>query len=189
MRKIFVFNLVSLDGYFEGPNKDLSWHNVDGEFNEYAIDMLDSVDLLLFGRVTYELMAGYWPTSDAINNDPIVAGKMNALPKIVFSKTLEKTEWNNTRFLKGVNPKEIEKMKQGSGKDMVILGSGSIMDEFAKRGLIDEYRIMVNPIILGEGTPLFNGVKGRMNLKLTRNRAFRNGNVLLYYQPDWGGSK
>lgn len=92
MRKLLVFNLVTLDGYFEGPNRDISWHNVDAEFNEYAIDMLNSVDTLIFGRVTYELMAGYWPTPDAIKNDPIVAGKMNALSKIVFSRTLNKVE-------------------------------------------------------------------------------------------------
>jgi dihydrofolate reductase len=183
MRKLFVFNLVTLDGYFEGPNREIDWHNVDAEFNEYAIDMLNSVDTLLFGRVTYELMASYWPTPDAIKNDPIVAEKMNTLPKIVFSKTLDKAEWNNTSLVKDVIPKEIEKMKQVPGKDIVILGSGSIMSEFAQRGLIDEYRIMVNPIVLGDGKPLFKGIKDRLNLKLTKTRTFGNGNVLLYYQP------
>lgn len=87
MRKLFEFNLVTLDGYFEGPNRDISWHNVDAEFNEYAVDMLNSVDTLLFGRVTYELMAGYWSTPEAMKNDPLVAGKINDLPKIVFSRT------------------------------------------------------------------------------------------------------
>jgi dihydrofolate reductase len=183
MRKLFVFNLVTLDGYFEGPNREIDWHNVDAEFNEYAIDMLNSVDTLLFGRVTYELMASYWPTPDAIKNDPIVAEKMNTLPKIVFSKTLNKVGWNNTRLVKDVISKEIEKMKQVPGKDIVILGSGSIMSEFAQRGLIDEYRIMVNPIVLGDGKPLFKGIKDRLNLKLTKTRTFGNGNVLLYYQP------
>jgi dihydrofolate reductase len=145
--------------------------------------MLNSVDTLLFGRVTYELMASYWPTPDAIKNDPIVAEKMNTLPKIVFSKTLNKVGWNNTRLVKDVISKEIEKMKQVPGKDIVILGSGSIMSEFAQRGLIDEYRIMVNPIVLGDGKPLFKGIKDRLNLKLTKTRTFGNGNVLLYYQP------
>ena len=183
MRKLLVFNLVTLDGYFEGLNRDIIWHNVDAEFNEYAIEMLNSVDTLVFGRVTYELMAGYWPSPDAIKNDPIVAGKMNALPKIVFSRTLNKVEWNNTRLLKDVVPKEIETMKQASGKDMMILGSGSIMSEFTNRGLIDGYGIMVNPLILGGGTPLFKGIKDRIKLKLVKARTFRNGNVLLYYQP------
>lgn len=183
MRKLLVFNLVTLDGYFEGLNRDISWHNVDAEFNEYAIDMLNSVDTLLFGRVTYQLMAGYWPTPDAIKNDPIVAGKMNALPKIVFSRKLNKVEWNNTRLVVDNIEEEIMKMKNQPGKDMALLGSSSIMSACANRGLIDEYRIMVNPLILGNGTPLFKGIKDRIKLKLVKARTFRNGNVLLYYQP------
>jgi len=183
MRKLLVFNLVTLDGYFEGPNRDISWHNVDVEFNEYAVDMLNSVDTLLFGRVTYELMAGFWPTPDAIKNDPIVAERMNSLPKIVFSRTLGKVEWNNTRLLKNNVEEEIKKMKKQPGKDMALLGSGSITTEFAQRGLVDEYRIMVNPVVLGNGNPLFKGIKNRLHLKLMKTRTFRNGNVLLYYQP------
>jgi len=183
MRKLFVFNLVTLDGYFEGPNREIDWHNVDAEFNEYAIDMLNSVDALIFGRVTYELMASYWPTPDAIKNDPIVAEKMNTLPKIVFSRTLEKAEWNNTKLVKADIEEEIKKMKRQSGKDMALLGSGSILSQFARQGLMDEYRIMVNPVVLGDGRPLFKDIKGRLNLKLTKTRTFGNGNVLLYYQP------
>jgi len=183
MRNLFAFDLVSLDGYFEGPSSDISWHNVDAEFNDYAIAMLDSADALLFGRVTYELMAGFWPTPEAIKNDPIVAGKMNALPKIVFSRTLNKVEWNNTRLLKDNIEDEIRKMKQMPGKDMALLGSGSILSGFARHGLIDEYRIMVNPLVLGAGTPLFKGIKDRLGLKLLAARAFRNGNVLLRYEP------
>jgi dihydrofolate reductase len=183
MRKVFMFNLVSLDGYFEGPNRDISWHNVDAGFNEYAVDMLNSVDTLLFGRVTYGLMAGYWPTPDAIKNDPIVAEKMNSLPKIVFSRALDKVEWNNTRLVKDNIEEEIKKMKKLSGKDMVILGSGSIVSELASLGLIDEYRIMVNPVVLGQGTPLFKGIKDKLNLKLIKTKTFGNGNVLLYYEP------
>ncbi len=182
MRKLFVFNLVTLDGYFEGPNRDIGWHNVDAEFNEYAIEMLNSVDTLIFGRVTYDLMAGFWPTPDAIKNDPIVAEKMNSLPKIVFSRTLNKVEWNNTRLVKENIEEEIRKMKRQPGKDMALLGSGNIVTQFAERGLIDEYRIMVNPLILGAGNPLFKGIKERMKLKLKKTRMFRNGNVLLCYE-------
>ena len=188
MRKLFVFNLVTLDGYFEGPDRDISWHNVDAEFNDYAIDMLNSVDTLLFGRVTYELMARYWPTPDAIKNDPIVAERMNTLPKVVFSRTLDKAGWNNTRLVKADIEEEIKKLKKQPGKDIALLGSGSILSAFAKQGLIDEYRIMVNPLVLGNGKPLFTGIKDRLNLKLLKTRTFRNGNVLLYYQPDRGGS-
>jgi dihydrofolate reductase len=186
MRKLFVFNLVSLDGYFEGPNRDISWHNVDAEFNDYAVAMLDSADALLFGRVTYELMAGFWPTPEAIKNDPIVAGKMNALPKVVFSRTLSKVEWNNTRLVKDNMDDEIRKLKQLPGRDLALLGSGGIMAELARRGLIDEYRIMVNPLVLGAGTPLFKGIADRLDLTLLETRSFRNGNVALHYGPAKG---
>ena len=184
MRKLFVFNLVSLDGFFEGPNRDISWHNVDAEFNEYAVELLNSVDMLLFGRVTYELMAGYWPTPDVMKNDPIVAERMNNLPKIVFSRTLlDKVDWNNTRLVKDNIEEEIKNIKKQQGKDIALLGSGSIMSRFAQHGLIDEYRIMVNPIVLGSGNPLFKGIENRLHLKLLKTRTFRNGNVLLYYEP------
>jgi len=182
MRKVFVFNLVTLDGYFEGPRREIDWHNVDAEFNEYAIGMLNSVDTLLFGRVTYELMACYWPTPDAMKNDPIVAGKMNSLPKIVFSRTLDKVAWNNSRLVKSNVEEEIQKMKKQPGKDIVILGSGSIVSELAPLGLIDEYRLMVNPVVLGAGKPLFKGIKDRLNLKLIKAKTFKSGNVLLYYE-------
>jgi dihydrofolate reductase len=183
MRKLFVFNLVSLDGYFEGPNREIDWHNVDDEFNEYAIDMLNSVDTLLFGRLTYELMARFWPTPEAIKSDPIVAGKMNSLPKVVFSKTLKKVEWHNTKLAKEKIEEEIQNMKKQNGKDIALLGSGSVLTELAQRGLIDEYRIMVNPVVLGDGKPLFKGIKDRLKLRLTNTRTFKSGNVLIYYEP------
>ena len=183
MRKLFLFDLVTLDGYFEGPDRDISWHNVDEEFNAYAVDMLNSVDLLLFGRVTYDLMAGFWPTAAAKKDDPIVAERMNSLPKMVFSRTLAKAEWNNTKLVKEHIGEETKKMKALPGKDIALLGSGSILSQFAQDGLIDEYRIMVNPIVLGSGSPLFSGIKDRLDLKLLDARTFRNGNVLLRYQP------
>ncbi len=183
MRKLLEFNMVSLDGYFEGPNRDISWHTVDDEFNEYAVDMLNSVDMLLFGRVTYELMAGYWPSPDALRDDPLVAERMNNLPKVVFSRTLSKADWQNTRLVKDNIERYIKKMKEQPGKDLVILGSGSIVSEFARRGLIDEHRIMVNPVVLGRGTPLFTGIKEKMNLKLLKTRTFKSGNVLFRYEP------
>ncbi len=183
MRKLFEFNLVSLDGYFEGPNRDISWHHVDDEFNEYAVDMLNSVDILLFGRVTYELMAGYWPAPDALRDDPIVAERMNNLPKIVFSRTLNKAEWKNTKLVNDAAEETVRKLKQQPGKDMAILGSGSIVSEFTRRGLIDEHRIMVNPVVLGSGTPLFKGVQETLNLKLLKIRTFKSGNVLFWYEP------
>ena len=183
MRKLFEFNLVTLDGYFEGRNRDISWHNVDAEFNEYAIAMLNSVDLLLFGRVTYELMAGFWPTADAMKNDPIVAERMNNLAKIAFSRTLDKVSWHNTRLIKDKIEEEIRNLKQQPGKDMAILGSGAVVAELAPLGLIDEHRIIVNPVILGSGTPLFKGIRNKLNMKLLKTKTFRSGNVLLCYEP------
>ena len=183
MRKVIVFNFVTLNGYFEGPNRDISWNMHDAEENEYAVEMLKSGNSLLFGRLTYELMASYWPTPYAIKNDPIVAEGMNTADKIVFSRTLEKVEWSNTRLVKDNIEEEIKNMKHQSGKNMTLLGSGSILTQFAQQGLIDEYQIMVNPVVLGDGTPIFKGIQHSLNLKLTTTRTFRNGNVLLCYQP------
>ena len=114
MRRLFSFNMVTLDGFFEGPNHEIDWHNADGEFNEFAIEQTSAVDTILFGRVTYQLMASYWPTPTALKNDPIVAGLMNRVPKIVVSQTLEKAEWNNTRLIKDHIAEEILKLKEPS---------------------------------------------------------------------------
>jgi dihydrofolate reductase len=184
MRKVFLFNMISLDGFFEGPGQDLSWHNVDDEFNEFAIDQLREVDTLLFGRVTYQGMASYWPTESAISDDPIVAGLMNSLPKIVFSTTLDSVEWNNAKLVKVNIVEEISKLKQQPGKEIAIFGSSELAAALAGHGLIDEYRIMVNPVVLGAGKPLFKGTGKRLNLKLLKTKTFDSGNVLLYYEPD-----
>jgi dihydrofolate reductase len=186
MRKVILFMMVSLDGFFEGPNHALDWHNVDAEFNEFAIHQLNEVDVLLFGRKTYEMMASYWPTPAATKNDPIVAERMNNLPKLVFSRTLQKVEWNNSRLIKENVAEEISKLKQQPGKDMAIFGSSDLSVTLAKLGLIDEYRIMVNPVVLGNGTRLFAGMNHRLNLKLVKTKSFSSGNVLLYYVPDRG---
>jgi dihydrofolate reductase len=184
MRKLIVFNFVTLDSYFEGPKKgDISWHRHGAEENAYAAEGLKSGSTLLFGRVTYEMMASYWPTPAAIKNDPIVAAGMNKADKIVFSRTLKKAEWNNTRLVKDNIVEEVRKMKRMPGKDMTVLGSGSIVTQLAEQGLIDEYQIMVDPVVIGDGTPIFKGIKHKLDLKLTRTRTFQSGVVLLCYQP------
>ncbi len=184
MRKVFVFNMITLDGLFEGPNHELDWHNVDDEFNEFAIDQLNEIGTLLFGRVTYQLMESYWPTAAAIKDDPIVAGKMNTLPKIVFSRTLDKVEWNNSRLVKKNVAEEISKLKQQPGKDLAIFGSSNLCLSLIKPGVIDEFRIIVNPVVLGSGNPLFKGIQDKLNLELIKTKTFKSGNVLLYYRPD-----
>jgi dihydrofolate reductase len=180
---MYLFNMITLDGFFEGPNRDLSWHNVDKEFNDFAIEQLNSTDLLIFGRVTYELMASYWPTKQAVTNDPIVAGKMNNLPKIVFSHTMKKAAWNNTKLVKANALEEMVRLKQQSGKDVAIFGSSILASYFTQHNLIDEYRVIVNPVILGNGRPLFSGIDQKLDLKLLRTQTFKSGNVLLIYKP------
>src|SRR3990172_3019412 len=168
MRKVILFNMVTLDGFFEGPNGEIDWHNVDEEFNEFAVDQVNTADGLIFGRVTYELMASYWPTPAAQADDPIVAEKMNTMPKIVFSRTLDKVEWNNTRLVKGDAAEEIAKLKQQPGRDLLIFGSADLASNLTNLGLIDEYRIMVNPVVLGKGNPLFKDIKEKINLRLPK---------------------
>jgi dihydrofolate reductase len=184
MRKVFLFNMTTLDGYFEGQNQDISWHNVDEEFNEFAIQQLDEIGTLLFGRVTYQGMASYWPTESAISDDPEVAGLMNSLPKVVFSRTLDKAEWNNTKLVKENVVEAVSNLKGQPGKDIAIFGSSDLAVTLAESGLIDEYRIIVNPVFLGGGTPLLKGIKEKLNLKLLNARIFKSGNVLLYYAPE-----
>ena len=182
MSRLILFNMMTLDGFFEGPNKEIDWHHVDHEFNDFAIEQLNSASALIFGRLTYDLMANYWPTPDTIKNDPKVATKMNSIPKIVFSRTLKKAEWNNTKLMRGISKDEIENLKQQSGKNIFILGSAKLAADFRLVGLIDEYRIMVNPIIIGKGNPLFQVSDKRENIVLHSSKTFKNGNVLLVYR-------
>jgi dihydrofolate reductase len=184
MRKLVVFNHVTLDGYFTDMNGDMSWaHSDDAEWNAFVADNARGGGVLVFGRITYDLMTSYWPTPLAIENDPVVAERMNNLPKVVFSRTLDKASWNNTKLVNGDPAPEIRKMKQEPGEDMVIFGSGSIVSQLAQEGLIDEYQIVVNPIVLGKGRTMFDGIKEKLTLKLTKTRSFGNGNVLLCYEP------
>jgi dihydrofolate reductase len=181
MRKLIAFNNVTLDGFFSGVDGDISWFKRDAESSEFAVERAQSGGTLIFGRVTYQLMASYWPSPLASQNDPAMAEAMNNLPKIVFSRTLDTADWSNTRLVKTDMIAEIRKLKQQSGKNMAILGSGSLVRQLAEQGLIDEYQFMVNPIVIGNGRTLFEGIQGRLTLKLTDTRTFANGNVLLSY--------
>lgn len=181
MRKLFSFNMVTLDGFFEGPNQDIDWHNVDEEFNEFAVEQTGSIGTLLFGRVTYLLMASYWPTPAAIADDPQVAALMNSLPKIVFSSTLHSADWENSRLIKDHAREEILRLKEQPGKDMAIFGSANLMSTVMD--VIDEHRVLVNPILLGGGAPLFKPSGEQLKLNLVNIRRFNSGNILLTYQP------
>lgn len=181
MRKVVLFMMVTLDGYFEGANQQIDWHNVDDEFNEFATEQLDEVDTLLFGRKTYEMMASYWSTEGARKDDPEVAGRMNATSKLVFSRTLSKAQWENTRVIKSDFAAEVRKLKAQPGKDMIIFGSSGLGATFLREHLLDELRVMINPILLGSGHTLFQGIDDKLKLNLLKTRVFRSGNVLLYY--------
>ena len=186
MQRLIAFTQMTLDGYFTGRNGDLSWAHEgqqDAEWDAFVAENASGGGQLLFGRITYELMASYWPTPAALANDPIVAEGMNHLPKVVFSRTLDKVSWNNTRLVKGDPATAVRKMKHEPGAGMVILGSGSIVSQLAQAGLIDEYQIVVKPVALGEGRTMFDGLKQKLTLRLTKTRAFTNGNVLLSYEP------
>jgi dihydrofolate reductase len=184
MRKLIVFNQVTLDGYFADKNGDMSWaHKQDAEWNAFVEGNAKGGGALLFGRITYELMIRYWPTPQATKNAPLVAERMNNLPKVVFSRTLDQVAWNNTKLVKNGMAAEIRKMKNEPGEHMAIFGSGSIVSQLAQEGLIDEYQIVVNPIVLGKGRTMFDGIKEKLPLKLTNTRTFGNGNVLLCYEP------
>jgi dihydrofolate reductase len=184
MRKVILFNLITLDGFMAGPGGDISWHNVDEEFNRFAIAQLDDVGALLFGRVTYDLMAGYWPTTGAVADDPEVANRMNQLPKVVFSRTLDKAAWQNTRLVTGDAVEAVSMLKQQPGKDLFVFGSANLAATLIQNDLIDEFRVMVNPVVLGRGTPLFQKIQQPLKLKLLKTKPFQNGNVLLYYQQE-----
>jgi dihydrofolate reductase len=184
MRKLVVFNMVSLDGFFVDRKGDMSWaHKNDAEWNAFVNENASGNGVLVFGRITYELMASYWPTPMALQNSPVVAKGMNDMPKIVFSRTLVNASWSNTKLVKGDLAAEMRKMKKQPGPDMVILGSGSIVSQLAQQNLIDEYQIALSPIVLGNGRTMFEGVKEKLNLKLTKSRTFGNGTVFACYQP------
>ena len=181
MRKLTAFNFITLNGFFKGPHDDISWHKHGEEEGEYSIEAMKADNILLFGRITYEMMEGYWSTQQAMTNDPVVAEAMNSSEKIVFSNTLKKAGWNNTSLVSGDIIDAVRKMKQTPGKDLTILGSGTIVSQFAEAGLIDEYEIMVDPVVIADGTPMFKGIKQELNLQLTGTRVFKSGVVLLRY--------
>jgi dihydrofolate reductase len=186
MRKLVVFNHISLDGYFTDAHGDMSFarnDKPDAEWDTFVAGNAGGGGMLVFGRITYELMASFWPTPLAAEQMPVVAERMNALPKVVFSRTLEKVSWSNTKLVKDDLIGAIQKMKKEAEGEMVIFGSGSIVSQLAQHALIDEYQILVDPVVLGKGRTMFEGVSEKLPLKLIKTRAFGNGNVLLCYEP------
>jgi len=183
MRNIIVFDNVTLDGFMAGPNGELDWAIQDDEITQYSKDGQGSTDMFLFGRVTYNMMASFWPTPAGKSANPVFAEVSNNSAKIVFSSTLKKADWQNTEVVRELRKDELLKLKQRPSKNMMIFGSGPIVEQLTNLDLIDEYQLMINPVILGKGKPLFKDIQGRMKLKLVNTKTFSSGVVLLQYQP------
>ncbi|MBT9331236.1 dihydrofolate reductase family protein [Paracidobacterium acidisoli] len=186
MRKLIVFNHISLDGYFVDGSGAFGWArngNDDPEYAAFVAENAGGDGQLLFGRVTYQLMAGYWPTPMAEQHDPAVAAGMNRMPKTVFSRTLDAASWSNTTLVKGDPVAAVRRMKEEPGPGMVLLGSGSIVAQLAPEHLIDEYQMMIDPVALGRGRSMFEGIPEMLSLRLAKSRTFRNGKIYLSYEP------
>jgi dihydrofolate reductase len=184
MRKLMVFNMMSLDGFIADRRGDMSWaHQHDEEWNSFVAGNASGEAVLVFGRLTYDMMAGYWPTPMAAQNSPLVAKRMNELQKIVFSRKMEKAAWQNTTLVKGDLVEEVQKLKQQAGAGMVILGSASLVEQLTAAKLINEYQIAVNPMVLGGGKSMFASLPEKVGLRLKDSRTFQNGNVFLTYEP------
>jgi dihydrofolate reductase len=183
MRKLISFMVITADGFTEGPEGEFDWPNVDEGFNDFAISQLHDLGALLFGRVTYEGMASYWPTPMAEQDNPVVTSLMNGFPKYVFSHTLSSADWANTTLVSGEAGPAVAKLKEEDGHDLAVFGSAKLTASLLEQGLVDELRVMVNPILLGGGVSLFSTIKERIPLTLLRTTVFPSGNVLLVYRP------
>lgn len=184
MARLTMFNLITLDGFYKGANEDISWHNFSMDEQEMSDQMSNQGNTLVFGRVTYEMMKSYWTSNEALKNDPVTTKGMNASPKIVFSKTLTSADWQNSQLISGDLINEMQRLKQENKTDMCILGSGQLVAQLSEAGLIDDYSILLNPLAIGTGTPLFKGLAHKMNLKLKSCKPMKSGNVLLNYSRE-----
>ncbi|MDX6309070.1 MAG: hypothetical protein QOI06_2116 [Nocardioidaceae bacterium] len=184
MRKVILMMSVSVDGFIEGPNREIDWHLVDEELHSHFNDVLSAMGAFLSGRVTYELMAAYWPTADQDPSSPASIVEFARIwrdkPKVVYSKTLERADWN-TAVVREVVPEEVAALKAEPGGDLA-LGGADVAAEFVRHGLVDEYRIYVHPVVIGRGKALFPPSDAKLSLRLAETRTFGNGVVLLHYR-------
>ena len=184
MRKICVFETVSLDGFFADEKSDMTWaHRHDEEWDAFTSGNASGEAELLFGRITYEMMAAFWPTAEAARMLPDVAAGMNRMKKFVVSRTLKNVSWQGTTLLNGDLVAEAKRLKEQAGPDLLILGSGSVVSQLTEARLIDQYQIVLSPIVLGRGRSLFETVTSKRPLRLASSRQFKNGNVVLMYTP------
>ena len=183
MRTLNAYNFLTLNGFFRGPQEDTSWHTHGGEEEQYSVESLRGDGLLLFGRKTYDMMASFWPTPAAAEQFPEVAAGMNRVEKIAFSKKPFTPRWDNTRVITGDIVNEVRALKATPGKNMTILGSGTIISLFTEHGLIDEYQFMIDPVAIPDGTPVFAGITKKLELELIGSKVFNSGVVLVSYRP------
>ena len=181
MRKLISFIGISLDGYYKGPDGQFDFANVDQEFYDFSNRQDAYIDTLMFGRETYELMAAYWPT--ATEDDPEVIEFMNGVKKVAVSTTLERVEWSNTTLIRDDLDANVKQLKEQPGKEIAMFGSVRLTASLLELGLVDELRVIVFPILLGEGISMFSTLNSRVPLELRRTTTFRSGNVLLVYRP------
>jgi len=179
MRKLIIWDMVTVDGFFEGPDRDISWFVFEEDLENYIRETQAKADTLIFGRVTYELMAAYWPSAEGW-----IADFMNNIEKVVFSRTLASADWNNTKLFKGNVAEEVSSLKAKAGGDIFVFGSANLASTLMEPDLIDEYHIGINPVILGRGTPLFKGSSNKLPLKHLETRTLKSGVVILHYAPE-----
>lgn len=182
MRQLNSFIFLSLDGFYKDPHDNISWHHHGEEENQYAEESLKSNHILLFGRVTFEMMANFWTGAEAFRLFPGLAEGMNRAEKIVFSNTLQNVDWQHTTIWSGDILDKVKKLKSTPGKSFSMLGSGSIVRLFADAGLIDQYEVIVDPVAIGKGVSLFGGIQKKLEMDLIGSRRFSNGSVLLTYR-------
>ena len=185
MRKLIADLIISLDGYFTSPKNEIDWFGgFDSEEWPWSGDILRGADAMLYGRVTYEEFRQFWPTPDAKNSgiDPYLIERLNNLPKIVFSKSLAETRWKPASLVREDPGAAVARLKREPGKDLVVVGSGTLVASLLQHDLIDEYFIRVRPMILGAGRPIFVDPNGRHPLKLVSTRTFKSGAIGLHYE-------
>jgi dihydrofolate reductase len=187
MRRIIASEGVTLDGYFSDAEGGIDWQSLDADFNAYSIELLDEVDTILLGRTTYDELGAFWPTASGEQYDPEIARRMNAHMKVVISSSAVNLSWQNSRQLTGDLVGGISQLKAEPGKDIALLGSGTIVAQLTNAGLIDEYRLQLNPVILAAGKALFGAVRNRCDLRLVGTRQFGGGGILLRYEPQTPG--
>lgn len=190
MGKLHSFTFLTLNGFYKGEGEDISWHIHSNAAGKFANEASQSFNILLFGRKTYELMAAFWPTPEAAAAYPVVAAKMNQASKYVVSSSLQSADWSHTQVIKENVVDAIRNLKETEERDITILGSGNLVTQLTEAGLIDSYLLMIDPLVIGKGTPLFDGIKNQLDLSLTASRIFEEEGVLvLTYEPRQPGDQ